>query len=75
MRAQPSPCKTDDPFVACCNQHKGYLCLRTSLRVIHLQRRIRDKVAAGSANESGLPASYPLVRLRLEPFKLWQNSL
>lgn len=35
LNASPAqPCKTHQPFVACCNKHKGYLCVRTGPRVI-----------------------------------------
>lgn len=35
LNASPAqPCKTDHPFVACCNKHKGYLRARTGPRVI-----------------------------------------
>lgn len=54
LNASPAqPCKTDHPFVACRSKHKAYLACVHRSACDPFQRRIHDKVAAGSANKSG----------------------
>lgn len=65
LNASPAqPCKTDHPFVACCNKHKGYLRVRTGPRVIRFNVaytiRLRLLLPTGLA-VCVLPASPPAI--------------